>query len=65
MMWDKKHGIYAFLALGFMMSSIIESRKTPPMQMAHPMALRPEIDSLKTMAEPTMTTTRLAVLATD
>ena len=35
------------------------------MQMAHPMALRPEMFSLKTMADPTMTTTRLAVLATD
>ena len=44
---------------------MMESKKTPPMQMAQPMALRPEMFSLKTMAEPTMTTTRLAVLATD
>ena len=34
-----------------MMSSMMESRKTPPMQIAHPTALSPEIDSLNTIAD--------------
>ena len=44
---------------------MIESTNTPAMQMKQPMALRPEMDSLKTIAEPTITTTLLAVLATE
>jgi hypothetical protein len=33
--------------------------------MAQPIAFNPEMDSLNTIAEPTITTTRLAVFATD
>ena len=44
---------------------MMEYKKTPPIPIEHPINLMGERDSPKTKATPTMTMTRLAVLATD
>ena len=47
------------------MSSATAYRKVPPIAIEHPSDLAKPMSSPKAMAEPTITTARLAVLATE
>ena len=65
-MTEKEHFYFVYLS-EFLVGANdrVEVQKYSTMQMVQPTALRPEIDSLNTTAEPTITTTLLAVLVTE
>merc|ERR1712127_34918 len=56
---------YSTCGLGLTRLSMTEYRKTPPIPMPQPRSFMKLSDSPRTRATPTITMTRLAVLATD